>query len=466
MNLIKIINIATPQLLARSLYPKEWQSPKHISYIEKKLINLFNKGNQKLIINMPPRHGKSQLITKIFPLWWLLNRPKDRIIISSYNSGLAEYFGREILDNFKKVCSDYGLELNSSQKSKSEFVTNQNGGLLSVGVGGTLTGKGANLIIIDDPIKNDAEANSVTMRDFLYDWFTATLLTRLEPNASIVLVMTRWHEDDLAGRLLKLKSWNSLILPAIATHNDALGRKVGAALWHRRYSKSSLLRIKEDIGGYWFAGLYQQIPAPSAGGLFKKANFKYMEIINEIAKSSDFNLNLTELDKFFACDLAISTNEKSDYTVVLVFAIDNDKNLFVLDVFREKILPTKHLEVISNLYEKHHPLLIGVETVQYQASLFYQLNNAGLPVTKLVPMKDKVTRALPLSAKFESGKVYFSKSLSSLDEIENELLNFPNGKHDDIVDALAYAVSMITNISGNKPIGYHKKKKSLLSGFG
>lgn len=465
MEIIKILKLISPQTAAKSIFQGNWDSPKHINFIEEKLLNLYKGTTNKLIINIPPRHGKSQLVTKIFPLWWLLNKPSDRIIIAAYNSTLAEYFGREILDLYKRVSPEFGLELSNSQKAKSEFVTNRNGSISAVGVGGSLTGKGANLIIVDDPIKNDAEANSPEARDKIYEWFNATLLTRLEPNGVIILVMTRWHEDDLAGRLLKQKKWDRIVLPAIAENNDLLDRKVGEALWEKRYPKASLLDIKDSIGSYWFSSLYQQSPAPAEGGIFKRSDFRYYEQLDGIVKSKEFLIEMSELDLFFACDLAISTSEKADYTVIAVFASDKEKNLIVVDVVREKILPSKHIELVRELYEKYKPLQIGIETVQYQASLFYSLSNMGLPVTKLVPKKDKVSRALPLAAKIEAGKVYFNKSINCLAEMENELLNFPNAKHDDIVDSLSYAVEMSQKISEVQPVGYHRSRENLLGGF-
>ena len=465
MRLIKALEIIKPQSIANSIYRDKWQSPAHINYIERKLLDIFQHGNQKLIINLPPRHGKSEFITKIFPFWWLLNRPNNRIIISAYNSHLAELFGRELLGMFKNHAGRYGIELSQSQKSKSEFVTNRNGSVTAVGVGGSLTGKGADLIIVDDPIKNDAEANSATSRDKIYEWFKATLLTRLEPNGSVILVMTRWHEDDLAGRLLKSNKWDRIILPAIAEKNDILGRKIGEPLWAERYNLAKLQDIKEDIGNYWFSGLYQQSPSPSDGGLFKRSCFKYFELENQIAINNDFTIYLEDINTFFACDLAISSSEKADYTVVLIFALDNNKNILIIDVYREKIIPSKHVDIILELYQKHRPSLVGIETVQYQSSLFHTLNDKGLPVVKLVPKKDKVTRALPLAAKLESGKVYFNRSITCISDMENELLNFPNGKHDDIVDTLSYAVEMCSTISETIPISYEKKKQYIMRGY-
>ncbi len=454
----------TPQVLANQLHDGGWKRAKHLDKIEEKLLEIYSSKNDRLIVNMPPRHGKSELITKIFPLWWLINNPNDRIIISTYNSKLSEYFGREILDNFKRIASDYGLSLNNSQKSKSEFVTNANGSMTAVGVGGTLTGKGADLIIVDDPIKNDKEANSETRRDSLMEWFNATLLTRLEPGGAVILVMTRWHEDDLARRMLQSKDWDSLIFPAIATKPDELGRKVGDALWEERYSISDLLKKKQAIGQYWFAGLYQQEPTPSEGGLFNRDDLQYFDYQNGIIMQKGKAIAQVN-DIMFACDLAISTSDKADYTVVAIFTSDERKNLYLIDLYRDKIVPTRHKDIIADLNKKYNPVLIGVESVQYQASLFYQLSELGLPVVKLVPRKDKLSRALPLSAFVENRKLYINKQIAAITDLEKELINFPNGKHDDIVDTLAYAVEMIMRKSSIQPTGIGTEKLEEFSLF-
>lgn len=442
MNTIENIKIRTPQDLAKIIHLKNWKSAKHLCYIESKLLDIYRNKNGRLIVNMPPRHGKSELITKMFPLWWLLNNPSQRIIISTYNSKLSEYFGREILDNFKLIASDFNISLNNSQKSKSEFVTSENGSITAVGVGGTLTGKGADLIIVDDPIKNDKEANSETRRDSIMEWFNATLLTRLEPGGSVILVMTRWHEDDLASRLMRSSDWDKLIFPAIATKEDELNRQIGEPLWPERYSLKDLLEKKKRIGQYWFAGLYQQEPTPSEGGLFKREDIVYFDMDSEIIG-----------DIYFTCDLAVSTSEKADYTVIAIFATDSKNRIMLIDIFRDKLEPTKHKDVIEKLYRKYRPVLIGVESVQYQASLFYQLSDLGLPVVKLIPKKDKFSRALPLSALCENGKLLINRNIEIISDIEKELMNFPNGKHDDIVDALSYAVEMTNKRSYIRPTG-------------
>lgn len=436
------MKIKSPQELANIIYSDNWKKAVHLDKIEEKLLEIYNNNNGRLIVNMPPRHGKSELITKMFPLWWLLNNPSHRIIISTYNSKLSEYFGREILDNFKLIASDFNISLNNSQKSKSEFVTSENGSITAVGVGGTLTGKGADLIIVDDPIKNDKEANSETRRDSIMEWFNATLLTRLEPGGSVILVMTRWHEDDLAGRLMRSSDWDKLIFPAIATKEDELNRQIGEPLWPERYDLQDLLEKKKRIGQYWFAGLYQQEPTPSEGGLFKREDIVYFDLDNEIIG-----------DIYFTCDLAVSTSEKADYTVIAIFTTDTKNRIMLIDLFRDKLEPTKHKDVIEKLFRKYRPVLIGVESVQYQASLFYQLSDMGLPVVKLIPNKDKFSRALPLSALCENGKLLINREINIISDIEKELMNFPNGKHDDIVDALSYAVEMINKKSNIRPTG-------------
>ena len=185
--------------------------------------------------------------------------------------------------------------------------------MVTAGVGGPITGKGADILIIDDPVKNAEEANSQTYRDKTWEWYQSTAYTRLEPKGAIILIMTRWHEDDLAGRLLKHmqngtgEKWEVINLPAIAEENDLLGRKPGEPLWPERYDLKELNRIKDTTGSYWWSALYQQRPQPPEGGLLKRSWIKYYQP-HELP-------HLEELDIYQAWDLAISTKETADYTV-------------------------------------------------------------------------------------------------------------------------------------------------------
>lgn len=446
----KLFALLTPSNLALAL-DCEWKFPPHLRYIEKKIMEIFSNGNGRLIVNMPPRHGKSEYISKLLPVWWLLNRPTDRIILTSYSASLAEYFGSENLKKFKELKDIYEMDVSKSQKSKSEFHTSAGGGLISVGTGGSITGKGSNLLIIDDPIKNDTEANSATSRDNLEEWLNATALTRLEPNGSAILVMTRWHEDDLTGRL-DSKNWDMVKLPAIAEENDALGRKKGEPLWESRYDKEELLEMKKNIGSFWFSALYQQSPVVESGGIFKREHFKYFTEEGGIISFDKTSQTRQNLNIFATVDLAISTSDSADYTAVLIYGTDKNNNLFILDIIRAKVNPANHKGFIISIFEKYNTLKVGIESVQYQSSLVEILKSEGLPVYSLKPEKDKFRRAIPAATIMENGKVYMNRNMSELDNFESELMHFPNGKHDDMVDCLSYACLSMNKYSKVLPV--------------
>lgn len=193
----------SPALFAVLASDGKWVAPSHIIEINNELVNLFNSSNSRLIINMPPRHGKSEFISKYFPAWYLTFHPHQRVILTSYNDSFATIW----CDKIKKIISNFSspvfnVDISKSKNTKNEFSLESTGGnLYCIGASGSLTGRGADLIIIDDPIKNDEEALSNHQRDKLWEWFKGTLFTRLEPNGKIIICMTRWHKDDLVGRI-------------------------------------------------------------------------------------------------------------------------------------------------------------------------------------------------------------------------------------------------------------------------
>lgn len=453
----------SPAWLAYKVSNAQFKCPKHISYLDSSIISAIKRGNSKLIVNMPPRHGKSEYISKYLPFWHLCNFPEKRIILTSYEANFAASWGRKVRDLINEFGKPYfSIEIDDSNRSVSSFgIKGKNGFMQCVGAGGAITGKGADLLIIDDPVKNDAEANSKTYRDNLWEWFRATALTRLEPRGNVILVMTRWHEDDLCGRISEnLKTWKTIKFPAISEQNDAIRSRAGISLWSERYSIQELKNIKLDMGEYWFSALYQQEPAPSKGGIFKKKNFKYYKTVSEFIEYDSKRVLLSELKYFTVVDLAVSSSETSDYTVILTFGIDKDKNIFIIDVEKERFSGAEHLELLKRVYFKYKPIIIGIEAVQYQISLVQRAIRESLPVIKLIADKDKVTRALPVSALMDSKRVFFPANAIWLHDFESELLSFPTGKHDDQVDAFAYIHQLIYKYSlGFKPVSKSYRNK-------
>jgi predicted phage terminase large subunit-like protein len=280
--------------------------------------------------------------------------------------------------------------------------------------------------------------------------------------------MTRWHEDDLVGRLMSENAspenanpsgirWKLLNLPALAEEGDLLGREIGEPLWGERFSKQDLARIKESLGSYWFSSLYQQNPVPAGNSIFKRSDFRYFEefdtyynfIINPLNSKKVLK---KDISIFVTSDLALSLKETADFTVLLVFAKLKSGEILVLDIIRERFESTEHLKLFSSINAKYKPVLIGIENVQFQQSLIQQAVKTGLPIKPLKADKDKISRALPIATLMENGKVFFRKNAAYLEEFEKELLQFPKSKHDDQVDAFGYINQIIQTTSGLLPV--------------
>jgi len=462
--LLKLVRLS-PSFFANYVSQGRWRYAKHFGLIEEYLFKILRGEERFLIVNLPPRHGKSEFISKYFPAWYLGNFPDKRIILSSYQASLSEGWSRKIRDILKEFgLQIFNLQINPEHRRANSFeFLGHSGGLFAVGTGGAITGKGANIMIIDDPIKNDAEANSITYRDKVFEWFNSTAFTRLEPDGAMIIIMTRWNEDDLAGRLLSSNfatsgyQWQHINLPAVAIENDVLGRKIGDSLWPERYDIDKLNQIKQSIGSYWFSALYQQEPVPAGSSIFKRLWFQYFDeddrnyILNyKNGQRERISKNLCKI--FSTVDLASSTKETADFTVILTFAQTINNDILILDIIREKFEATEHLNLIKYNYQKYRPVLIGIENVQYQSSLLQSALKEGLPIKSLKADKDKISRALPMASMVEAGKVYFKRNAQYLEAFEGELLNFPRARNDDQVDAFAYIYQIISFSSGLLPL--------------
>lgn len=257
---------------------KEMQAA-HLNLIDRVFRDIARGHSRKVLITMPPRHGKSRRAARWAPLWFLSRHPDRRVMIASYSADLADDHGRWIRDAIVSYGGQIGLHLHAGSKAANRFdLADEDGqrlegGLVTAGVGGGLTGKGAHLAIVDDPIKDAADAESPTMRRRLWDWWTSVLNTRVEPGGSIVVIQTRWHEQDLAGKILEgedADDWICLDLPAICdTEDDPLGRKIGQALWPLRYGRRALEKIRRAVGERVWWSLYMQKPRPLEGGVWK-----------------------------------------------------------------------------------------------------------------------------------------------------------------------------------------------------
>jgi predicted phage terminase large subunit-like protein len=414
-----------------------YRTPPHIELLADKLEAVHRGEIKRLMVFLPPRHGKSNLCSELFPPWYMGHHPKDQVMFTTYGQDLADGFGRKVrnaLADERHVRSFPGSVLAQDSRSAQRFNTTVGGVYYAVGAGGAITGRGANLLVIDDPIRNREDADSKLIRDKLWDWYASTAYTRLMPGGAVVLVQTRWHMDDLAGRLLNgHEKWDTITLPALAEPMDALGRNVGEALWPEQYDVQALQTIRQTIGEREFVALYQQRPSALEGAMFKR------EWLHR-AKAPRAGMRIA-----MGVDLALSTKTSADYTAIVVIGRDEFGKLYILDAVRERVDFPGALRLIRDVADKWKPRAIAIEQVAFQAVVVQELlRQTTLPIKGVTPDKDKVTRAQPLALRYEQGLV-FHEDLPSW--FEDELLSFPQGAHDDGVDAAAYAYQSVMSMS-------------------
>jgi predicted phage terminase large subunit-like protein len=439
----------------------------HHKIICRELEALVRGENTRLILTMPPRHGKSELVSRRLPAWILGKDPDAEIIACSYSADLAARMNRDVQriidsEEYARIFPDtrlFGANVRTTahgsylRNSDIFEVVGHRGVYRSSGIGGGITGMGAKYAIIDDPCKNRQDANSATIRQTIWEWYTSTLYTRLSPDGRVLVILTRWHEDDIAGRLLEAaedgEAWRVISFPAIAepsrgdVHPEDK-RGAGEGLWPGRFDIDRLGIIKKAIGSYEWTALYQQRPAPAGGYLFRKQHFRKFrqreEVFELLTESGTRRVEKSACQIFQTCDVAGSTKSSADYFVVGTFALTAQNELLVLDIFRTRIEGPDQPGHMRRLFQEWRPLIQGVESKNMGLALFQQLRRDGLPIIELKADADKVTRAIPAAARYEAGSVYHLENAMWLDELEKELTSFPNGAHDDQVDVVAYAV--------------------------
>jgi len=403
---------------------------------------------QRLIITMPPRHGKSELASRRFPAWFLGKDPYRHMIFATYNDEFASDFGRHVRDTMKSDVFKQAFplcKLKAGSQASDRISTEEGGIAVFVGRGGSLTGRGADLLVIDDPIKDREEADSKTLRDKLWGWFTDVAMTRLmTAGARVVIIMTRWHEDDLVGRLIDPKNsyyvpeeaanWKVLSLPAIAVNDDPMGRKFGEPLWPERFDLDFLNQAKR-LNPKGFSALYQGSPSPDDGDYFKREWLKFYTP-SELPRNLRF---------YVASDHAVSTDQERDATCLLPVGVDDEDNIWVLPVVWWRRAATETVvEGMIDLMRRRTPLMWWAESGHITKSIgpFLRKRMAErqiyCAIDEVVPTKDKQTRAQSIRARMSMGKVFFPRFATWWGDAQDEILKFPSSSHDDFIDALAH----------------------------
>jgi len=452
---------AFSRLISYSAYQwPQYQDAFHHRLIARKLEEVERGDCKRLMIFMPPRHGKSMLASEFFPAWYLGRNPEHYVIAATYAQELADDFGRKVRNQiadpaFQSVFPGVGIRNDSTSAKRfhitaeDDFSTNQNGAYFSVGVGGPLTGRGAHLLLIDDPVKNREEADSETVRRKIKDWYTSTAYTRLMPGGKIVIIQTRWHEDDLSGWLLEdhqHEGWEILNLPAIDED--------GEALWPEQYDVAALKKIKQAVGPRDWSALYQQSPSPEEGDYFKREWVKQVHSLPDVQTMRIYG----------ASDYAV-TAKGGDYTVHVIVGVDPENRLYLLDLWRGQNASDEWVDAFCDLVKKWKPIGWAEETGQIKSGVGpflkkRQREKKAFVHREAFPTRgDKAIRAQSIRGRMALNGLYVSSDAPWLADLLSELLSFPVGVYDDQVDALGLVGQLLDKMLTGSSKAVPKKAK-------
>lgn len=423
---------------------------------------------KRLIINMPPRHTKSEFASYLLPAWFLGNYPGKKVIQTSHTAELAVGFGRKVRnlvdqESYKAVFS--GVELQADSKAAGRWATNAGGDYFAIGVGGAVTGKGADLLIIDDPHSEQeaalAEINP-DIYDKTYEWYTSGPRQRLQPGGAIVVVMTRWSKRDLTGQVLKSAAqrggdeWEVIEFPALLPS--------GNPLWPEFWSLKELSALKEELPNSKWQAQYQQNPVSESSAIVKREWWQVWE--KEDPPSCEFTL--------MAWDTAFEKSQRADYSALTTWGVFyhpddtgiSQANIILLNAFRERMeFPRLKQEAIDQ-YKEWDPDSVIIEKKASGAPLIYEMRAMGIPVQEFTPSKgnDKISRLNAVSDLFASGRVW-APNTQWAEEVIDEVASFPSGEHDDYVDSVSLALMRFrkggylrTNLDEPDETKYFKRK--------
>jgi len=429
-----------PHTLASKLARGKWKKYPHLKYISNLVFDAVTKGGGRLIINAPPRHGKSEFISHWVPVWFLENFPENNVILTSYEAEAAAQWGRKVRNEFETQ-ELLTTKLRDDSTAANRFNTHKGGGMMTAGVGGPLTGRGAQLIVIDDPVKNLKESLSATKRAEAREWFNWVLYSRAEPGATIVLLMTRWNHDDLAGYLLKdhTDKWTHVNLPALAEANDLLGRQIGEPLCPERYDLAALDAIKRASGSRAWVSLYQQRPTPDSGALVNRSHFKFWKELPD-----RFDKTLQSWDMTF--------KETADGSFIVGQAWGKKgADKYLIDQIRFRGEFTSAIQAVKTFSAKHPKIL--TKLIEDKANGPAIISALKKEIPGIIPVGvsgSKLARFQAVSPSFEAGNVYLPDPSNATwvhDYIE-EAVSFPSGAHDDQVDATSQALEHFLEVRG------------------
>lgn len=407
---------------------------------------------KKLIINVPPGSGKSSIVSVLWPCWEWIRDPSLRMLFASHKDALAirDSLRRRWVIESDWYRSRWPIQLAADQNTKHDFHNNHKGYMIALGRGGATGYRGARLIM-DDP-NSATEMESETIRESTLMWLDGQWSTRGDDNAREVVIQQRTHQRDVSGHLLQQGGWEHLRIPmrfdssrpcSTSIGWSDLRKQEGELMDLQRFPNERVVEIEQRLGSYMAAGQLQQTPAPAEGGIIKRAwlqrRYQWGEDGHIIIEGRRFPH--TDCLRFGMVDLATSTKQTADYTVISSWAIapGKERSLILLDVIRDRIEGPDIIPAIRSAVKRWTLAFVGIEKVGFQLSLIQQARREGLPVREIEVDRDKASRLIAATPLMEAGRLWLPNSASWMAELEAELLTFPRGAHDDIVDCVSMA---------------------------
>lgn len=436
-------------------------SEKIVALVEGRLLKPNGKPYKKLMIKTPPQIGKSTLGTKATGAWLLTKYPDLHVMSLSYNADFAGTFGRAIRDKIERNADLFGINVAKDKRSVVDFaIEGHKGDLLAVGLGGGVTGHPADVILIDDPIKNAEEALSQRTRDTTFEAYGSAVKSRIRPHTLQIFIYTHWHGDDVGQRVKDNEpdDWYELVIPALATEeDDPLGRPLGEGIWpgppfhlDREWYES----LREQTIPWIWSALYQQHPTIDGAGIFHKEHIRYAKMISKngvsyirlLMPEDTPNFQDYPLDKcwsFGTADLAATQKTYSDFTAIGSYYITPNLDLVQVNQFHKRVDSADHEGLIDRFMAQYKMRFCAVENKVFGITLIQTMIRKGKRVRKSEADTDKVARALQAAIYMQAGRIYFLAGEPWLDDFFEELLIFDKGAHDDQVDCLAYAARIL-----------------------
>lgn len=440
LNLLENDWILRPDFFAQKISNGKWKPYPYLVKISKLITNAVVNGGGRLIFTLPPRHGKSELISKYTPPWFLNLFPNKNVILASYSDELASHWGRSVR-NIIQGNRLLDTHLSEDSTAAHRFSLKQGGSMLTAGVGGPITGRGGDLMIIDDPVKNWKDAKSPTIQAATIDWFNSTFYTRAESDTTIILLQTRWDENDLAGYLLAEHpgEWTLVNMPALAGDIDLLGRKPGEALCPQRYDSDRLLKIKGAVGSTIFDSLYQGEPMPAGGVKFKSdwiRHYRKKDLLDQNNRPIVFDMMI------LSWDLSFEGEKDSDWNVGQCWGLWNNEYYLVAQVRKQMkfIEQCNTFEGFAVIHPNYQAILL--EKKANAAALIDYVKPRCLGIIEINPIESKEVRADFVTPLWEAGRVRIPHPDEEpwVEDFLKEVLKFPKSKNKDQVDTMTQAL--------------------------